>query len=135
MHLQLTADILHGLETHAASEQPRECCGLLGGRRAPDRLIAHSRYPLRNLAARPETQFFAAPADLFNAVRRMREQGEEMLAIYHSHPCGPAHPSPTDLALAFYPEAVFVIVALAPELSIRAFRVANAAVIEVQISR
>ena len=34
-------------------------------------------------------------------------------AIYHSHPSGPARPSPTDLAEAYYPDALAVIVSLA----------------------
>ena len=42
----------------------------------------------------------------------MREAGKELIGIYHSHTGSPAYPSPTDVTLAYYPEAVYVIVSL-----------------------
>ena len=39
----------------------------------------------------------------------MEELGFELLAIYHSHPNGPDHPSPTDLAEHAYPETAALI--------------------------
>lgn len=133
MKLNIPQTIFDEVAAHAVAEQPRECCGLLGGARRAHEVTARSRYPLRNLAAQPETQFFAAPADLFAAVRRMRERREDLLAIYHSHPRGPAFPSETDLALAFYPEALFLIVALAPQRTLRAFQLSRHKVLEVEI--
>ena len=121
--------LLTEIEAHAKEEAPRECCGLLAG---PDgRIVA--RYPLRNQSADPEREYFAAPEDLFIAMRRMRERREELLAIYHSHPRGPAYPSATDLEMAFYPEAVYLIVALTPRLEIRAFRLSQHTPQEVQL--
>ena len=42
----------------------------------------------------------------------MREAGIDLVSIYHSHPGGPAFPSATDVDLAYYPEAVYLIVSL-----------------------
>ncbi len=121
--------LLHGIELQARTEQPRECCGMLGGRGNQ----VSSCYPLRNQAAQPERQFFAAPEDIFEAMRRMRRAHEKLLAIYHSHPCGPAHPSPADIELAFYPDAIYLIVALAPQWEMRAFKIDQQRVTEIAI--
>ena len=113
--------LLTEIESHAQEEVPRECCGLLAGRGG--QIVA--RYPLRNQSADPEREYFATPEDLFVAMRRMRERREELLAIYHSHPRGPAYPSATDLETAFYPEAVYLIVALTPTPEVRCFQISN----------
>jgi proteasome lid subunit RPN8/RPN11 len=47
-----------------------------------------------------------------DAIRTMRAAGEELFAIYHSHPEGPATPSAEDLAQAAYPEALYLIISL-----------------------
>lgn len=106
---------------HARAAAPAECCGVIGGRAQ----TAESVYRLRNIARDPLTAYEAAPEDLFAAQRRIRERGEELLAIYHSHPrsLDPV-PSQTDVRLAFYPSAVYFIIGLAGEAEsvLRAFR-------------
>jgi proteasome lid subunit RPN8/RPN11 len=121
--------IRDGIAGQARAAQPRECCGVLGGQRG--RVV--SCHPLRNQAAQPETRFFAAPEDLFAAMRSLRAAREDMLAIYHSHPRGPARPSATDIELAFYPDVIHLIVALEPQWEMRAFRIQGRAVTEVAI--
>ena len=113
----------------AEVESPHECCGLIGGQGER----ACSRYPLRNQAPNPEREYFAAPEDLFSALRRMRVEGEQLRAIYHSHPCGPAYPSETDLACAFYPQVAYLIVALKPRSEMRAFRLLEGAATEIEL--
>jgi len=106
---------------HARSVAPAECCGLVGGRGAR----AESIYRLRNVARAPLVAYEGAPAELFAAQREMRARGEELIAIYHSHPqANEPVPSATDVRLAFYPAAVYLIVGLgagAPVLG--AFRI------------
>ena len=56
----------------------------------------------------------------------MDEKGEELAAIYHSHPASQAYPSPTDRAEAHYPDAVYVLVSLrTAEPEIEAWRIAG----------
>ena len=109
----------------AREADPAECCGLIGGAGEQVTTI----YPLRNVAADTVVSYEAAPEDLFAAQRRMRERGEELLAIYHSHPrAAQPEPSETDVRLAFYPQAVYLIVGLAgPQPVIRAFRISERA--------
>ena len=40
------------------------------------------------------------------------QRGLDMLAIYHSHPHSPARPSGIDTKLAFYPDAIYIIISL-----------------------
>jgi proteasome lid subunit RPN8/RPN11 len=43
----------------------------------------------------------------------MRQRGETLLAIYHSHPrAAEPTPSETDVRLAYYPSATYLIVGL-----------------------
>ena len=95
---------------HARETAPAECCGLIGG-------ISESKavtlYRLRNVTPNPELGYEAAPEDLFAAQRQMRERGEELLAIYHSHPrAADPNPSETDVRLAYYPSAKYLIIGL-----------------------
>jgi len=108
----------------AHEANPDECCGLISGTADG---TAKSIYSLRNVAADKFVSYEAAPEDLFAAQREMRERGEELLAIYHSHPrsAEPA-PSETDVRLAYYPQAVYFIVGLAgPQPVVRAFRISE----------
>jgi proteasome lid subunit RPN8/RPN11 len=50
--------------------------------------------------------------DQFRIMRQMEDAGEELVAIYHSHTASAAFPSQTDVNLALYPDAVYVIVSL-----------------------
>jgi proteasome lid subunit RPN8/RPN11 len=108
---------------HAREADPAECCGLIGG---ADRRVT-SIYPLHNVAFDPNTSYEAAPEDLFAAQRQMRDRGEELLAIYHSHPrSAEPVPSETDVRLAFYPQAVYFIIGLGgPQPVARAFRISE----------
>jgi len=96
---------------HAREAAPAECCGLVGGFSGAQ---ASSLYPLRNVTPDPEVRYEAAAEDLFAAQRQMRERGEELLAIYHSHPRSTdPKPSETDIRQAFYPSATYLIIGLA----------------------
>ncbi len=108
---------------HARQATPLECCGLIGG--ANNR--ATSIHPLRNVASNPQIAYEAAPGELFAAQRQMRERGEQLLAIYHSHPRSTEPlPSETDVRLAYYPAATYLIVGLGGAKPImRGFRISE----------
>ena len=112
------------LIAHAREENPNECCGLIGGTADG---VSQSVYRLRNLAANPLVTYDAAPEDLFKAQRAMRERVELLLAIYHSHPrAADPYPSETDVRLAYYPTAVYLIVGLGnQEPCLKAFRISE----------
>ena len=122
--LQLRREHLDAMIAHARETAPGECCGLIGG---ISETRAASLYRLRNVTSNPELGYEAAPEDLFAAQRQMRERGEGLLAIYHSHPrsCDPS-PSETDVRLAYYPSAKYLIIGLGGvDPVIRAFSISE----------
>ena len=60
----------------------------------------------------PTTRYLIDPRDQLRAFRDMDASGEELAAIYHSHPASQPYPSPTDRSEAQYPDAVYVLVSL-----------------------
>ncbi|MHB9145673.1 MAG: M67 family metallopeptidase [Symbiobacteriia bacterium] len=94
------------LADHARQAAPRECCGLL--------TLPPLRYqPVRNVAA-GLNRFEMDPGDLLAVLMGLEEQGGSLWGIFHSHPTHPAAPSAADLAEAHYPDAVYLILSLAP---------------------
>jgi len=82
----------------AQAALPHECVGLIVGNSwETARALA-----LRNVAKRPEAAYLAEPLMLLNALKALDDSGEALLAIYHSHPQGPATPSVIDLQEARY---------------------------------
>ena len=95
---------------HARSSPGREVCGLVGG--MAGRPVNY--YPVANEAPDPARRFLMNPEAQLDAMRRMREAGEDLFGIFHSHPGSPAEPSATDRELAFYPGVVYYIASLLP---------------------
>lgn len=112
----LANQILH----HAQASPDLEICGLIGGRDG----MPTSCYPLANIASPANRRFAAAPREQIEAMRTMRERGETLFAIFHSHPSTPPLPSASDLEQAGYPEALHLIVSLNTKgvLEMRGFR-------------
>jgi len=105
--LRLPRSLKDAMLAHARSRPGVEVCGLLGGMDG----AARRYYPVTNIAEAPAREFLLDPRDQIDAMRAMREKGEILLGIFHSHPASPAHPSPTDLARAAYPDTIYVIAA------------------------
>ena len=122
--LRLHRSHLVDIITHAREASPSECCGLIGG---TEDGRTHSIYPLTNVALNTEVAYEAAPEQLFAAQRQMRQRGETLLAIYHSHPrASEPTPSETDVRLAYYPSATYLIVGLAGAApAVRAFEISE----------
>jgi [CysO sulfur-carrier protein]-S-L-cysteine hydrolase len=129
---RLPDDMRAAIIDHAMRDAPRECCGIIAGRGGvPMRL-----YQTRNVAA-GNRLYEIDPAQLIDLeFRELPAQGSEIVAIYHSHPASPAYPSATDVELAFWPDAVFLICSLAnrEQPEVRGFRIRNGAIQEVMIS-
>lgn len=118
---------------HLAQRAPEEeICGLISG----DASGFRHCYPVTNVATDRQHLFHLDPRGQIDAMRRMREAGEELVAIYHSHPHAPALPSVTDIRESEYPDVLYLIISLDTEgvLEMRGFRLRAGTVTEVPIA-
>jgi proteasome lid subunit RPN8/RPN11 len=128
--MRIPQQIHEELLAHAREEAPNECCGLIGGNDG----VAKTVYRARNAEASP-LRYNLDPQDQFRIMTEMDEKGEELSAIYHSHTASPAYPSQTDINLAAYPDAVYLIVSLAEgERALRGYRIEDGEVTEVDLA-
>ncbi|MGR8999012.1 MAG: M67 family metallopeptidase [Gammaproteobacteria bacterium] len=107
---------------HLAQQSPDlEVCGLIGGKNG----LATHCYPITNTAGQPQQRYLLDASQQISTMAKMRELGEELFAIYHSHPASPALPSSTDLELAAYPDALYLIISLNTKgiLEMRGFKI------------
>lgn len=92
---------------HARKEFPNEACGILAGKDGEVKKV----YTMANIDKSPTT-YFMEPKEQFRVFKEMRETGLELLGIYHSHVSTRAYPSFHDVEMAFYPDALYLIISL-----------------------
>ena len=105
--IDLDRQTFDALVAHARSDAPYEVCGFLAG--ADGQVNRHYQIPN---AARSMTFYTMDPKAMLRAMNDMDDSGSELIAIYHSHTHTEAFPSATDVELAAYPDAVYLIVSL-----------------------
>lgn len=130
----LSAELVQELIDHARAEDPNEACGLIVGERPAAEGGEALRFEaVRNRAASPY-RYEIHPDDLLRLTIATDDADEVFWAIVHSHVRSPAYPSPTDVGLAFYPDALYVLVSLAEdEPALGAFRIVDGAIHRVEI--
>ncbi len=130
--LKIPQDILDAMVSHARELDPSECCGLLAGKNGTVARL----YRITNTVAqdakatqvfdeagvkqlghlsvttRAEVAYFMDPNEMLAAFKDMRAHQFDLAAIYHSHTHSRAYPSATDIGLAYYPEAAYIIISL-----------------------
>jgi len=111
------------LVAHARDDAPNECCGYLSMQNGS---VAET-FRSRNLRASPYG-YELDPRSLL-AANDLDDDGHGV-GIYHSHPRSPAEPSQTDINLAHYPHWLYLIVSLAGEPEVRAWRIGDGRVEE-----
>lgn len=130
--METTREVLEEIIAHAREDRPNECCGLIGGRDG----VAVTAYRARNTFESP-MRFEIHPGDQFRIQEQeMPAAGEELVAMYHSHPVSEARPSQTDINLAeLLPGLIWVICSLAgDEPVVRAWRIEDEAAEEVELA-
>lgn len=130
--LKIPRKLLDDMIAHARELDPFECCGLLAGRNG----TVSRHYRITNTVAKDaravevfdgadvkqlgrlpdatkaEVAYFMDPKEMLAAFKDMRQQDLELAVIYHSHTHSPAYPSATDVGLAYYPDAAYLIISL-----------------------
>lgn len=139
----LPAEIRAEITDHARRDEPNEACGLIVGSSTPaDGGRALRFVPTRNAAGSPY-RYEIDSIELLAVTLEAERNDEEIWGIVHSHTHTPARPSPTDIGLAFYPDALYILVSLAEAEAdphtgapgIRAWRIVDGEVFEVELSR
>ena len=125
--MELARSFYDEIIAHARQDAPDECCGILAGD-ADGRIVQSHR--ATNIEHSPY-RYNVDPKELLTIYNQIEERGWELSGIYHSHTSTEAYPSPTDVRLAGWPDASYLIVSLKDaEPVLRAFRIIDGTVSE-----
>jgi proteasome lid subunit RPN8/RPN11 len=100
--------LIDEIVAHAREDLPNECCGMVGGSDGEGRTV----YRAENAEGSP-LRYSIDAREQFRLMQTIEDAGEELVAIYHSHTKSAAYPSQTDVNLAGWPDAVYLIASLA----------------------
>lgn len=116
--------------SHARSEEPNECCGILAG---VDGRVT-KLYRTTNAESSP-VRYNIDPKELLMIYKEIEDKGWDLLGIYHSHTHTEAYPSATDVMLALWPESLCFIISLEDpgQAVIRAFQIIEGRISEQEL--
>lgn len=127
--MKFTQSQIDAMISHARDDLPNECCGVVSASddtaRTVHRAINSAASPLR---------YEIDSQDFLRIYKLIDDADEDVGAIYHSHTRSAAYPSQTDINLALWPDALYIIVSLAAdEPDVNAFRIVDRKVEEVAL--
>ncbi len=128
--LTLEKELFKKITEHAIREFPNEACGILSGSQGRVEKV----YEMTNTDKSPQTFFMDAKEQL-RVMKEIRNKGEEMIGIYHSHVASEAYPSSHDVELALYPEVSYVIISIKNKKSpsVRSFKIVEGKISEEEL--
>ena len=151
--LQIPRALCEEVIAHCRSTYPKEACGVLaaearsesglasalrapgspGG--APGEVVVQV-YPMTNVEDSP-IGYSLNPAEQLAVEKQMRQRGQRLVGIFHSHTASAAYPSSVDVRLAISPDIAYVLVSLQDQRrpDLKSFRIDGARVMpeEVQV--
>lgn len=129
--IRLSRPLYNQMIAHLQTHYPLEACGILAGTGKSVTAL----YAIDNILKSPAA-FEMDPHQQLAAMLAIEEDGQEMLAFFHSHPHGPERPSPTDVAQAYYPDSVTIIATLRnrDNPTARAFTIKDGRVTEIKLT-
>ena len=130
MAIWLARQFVDEMIAHALEDAPNECCGIIAGKDGD----AVKLFRAKNAEASPY-RYKVDDEDLFRFYTECSDSDWDFLVIYHSHTASEAYPSPTDVRLAFWPDAYYVLVSTQDPVSpvVRAFRILDGEISEEEI--
>jgi [CysO sulfur-carrier protein]-S-L-cysteine hydrolase len=127
--MRISGQLYDEMIAHARADAPNECCGMIASRDGD----AVTVYPAANAAASP-LRYEIDGAEQYRIQMAIDDEGLDLGAIYHSHTRSAPYPSQTDINLAFYPEALYVIVGLAQdEPEVKAYEIRDGRVADAEL--
>ncbi|MEW6214795.1 MAG: M67 family metallopeptidase [Nitrospirota bacterium] len=126
----ISKDLLAEIISHCREVYPKEACGILGGKSDTIKKI----YKSINVDDSSVT-FRIEP---FQVLKNLKQNGLEMMAVYHSHPYSESYPSLIDVERASEPDSAYVstyvIVSLVhEEPEVRVFVISDRKVREIEL--
>jgi proteasome lid subunit RPN8/RPN11 len=127
--MRISRDLFDEMVAHARADAPNECCGMIASRDG----TAVKLFQAANAAASP-LRYEIDGAEQYRIQMAIDDQGLDLGAIYHSHTRSAPYPSQTDINLAFYPDALYVIVGLAGDQpEVRAYEIRDGKVADAEL--
>jgi proteasome lid subunit RPN8/RPN11 len=124
--MRIPRRLLDDVIAHAREDAPNECCGMIAARDGE----AVAVHRATNAAASP-LRYEIEGREQYRIQTAIEDAGHELGAIYHSHTRSAPEPSQTDINLAFYPEALYVIVGVSGDHDdVRAWNIVDGKVTE-----
>jgi [CysO sulfur-carrier protein]-S-L-cysteine hydrolase len=128
--MRISGELYDEIVAHARQDAPNECCGMIASRDGEAVRI----YRATNAAASP-LRYEIDGAEQYRIQMSIEDAGLDLGAIYHSHTRSQPYPSQTDINLAFYPDALYVIVGVASEQpDVRAYTIRDGHVADAELN-
>ena len=125
--LKIKQVFVNEMIAHALEDDPNECCGILAGNSNEIMKL----YRMTNVAHSPY-RYDMDPKELYNTYMEIDDGGWDIMVIYYSHTHTPAYPSDTDIRLATWPDAFYVLISLMDKSAppVNAFKIVDGVVSE-----
>jgi proteasome lid subunit RPN8/RPN11 len=117
--MRIPEALLDEMVAHAQADAPDECCGIIGSRDG-EGVVLHRATNIHHSPLKYEI----GSDELYRISIALDDDDLEVGVIYHSHTRSDPYPSQTDVNLATYPDAVYVIVGVGgQEPVVRAYHI------------
>jgi len=114
---------------------PHEACGFFAGSEDEEKRNVDDLWSVNNISTENlRRRFVIDPLDYLKAERKVIQNGDNLLGLFHSHPDHPAFPSEHDLAAA-QPYFSYVIASVVDGKldEVRSFRLSEGAFVEEKV--
>ena len=129
--LTIPQSFVDEITQHSLEEYPNEACGIIA---AESGKPCHL-YRMRNVEASPY-RYSMDPKELYLTYKDIEQDHNwEVYAIYHSHTHSEAYPSATDVRLATWPEAFYILISLKDKKNpvLRGFKILDSTIEEAEV--
>jgi len=107
--MYLSSEIYEEIIKQAEEGYPNEICGIISTKSGK---VGDVLYKMKNISDHPRDGFFMDPAEQLKIIKQMRNNGETMCCIYHSHPDVGAYISKTDDEMAYYRDVFYLVISV-----------------------